>query len=70
MVTANRFNLAEVAVEILPPEGTLIGSDYHLQDGSPAIDEGTPSFASVSAPSDDYDRYAAGARASTSERTS
>jgi hypothetical protein len=55
-VTPARFNLAEISVQILPPEGTLIGfSDYHIQSGSPAIDAGTPSFASVSAPSDDYD---------------
>jgi hypothetical protein len=57
--TPNRFNLAEISVQILPPEGTLIGfSDYHLMGASPAINAGTPAFAAVSAPADDYDHDA------------
>jgi hypothetical protein len=56
VATPNRFNAMEISVQILPPEGTLIGfSDYHLQPGSPAIDAGAASFGGVTAPCFDYD---------------
>ena len=57
--TPDRFNLTTVFVEIMPPEGTLIGfSNYHILEDSPAIDIGAsadPAGSGLLPPSDDYD---------------
>lgn len=54
--TPNRLNLNEILVQVVRPEGTLVGfSDYHVQANSPAVDAGVASFAGVNAPCDDYD---------------
>jgi hypothetical protein len=54
--TPFRFDTTYIIVEIIRPEGTLIGfADYHLTGASPAIDAGVASYGLVSAPTDDYD---------------